>query len=139
MPRLRRRTRAPVTDPAGSLVPVRLLLDENLSERLLASLSDLFPGSVHVRGLGQSGAHDQKIWERARVEGFVLVTRDEDFVGLSVLRGAPPKVVWLDVGNARNAVISALLRARADDIERFSKHEEHTFLAIRGAPIEPSR
>lgn len=49
---------------------------------------------------------------------------------MSVLRGAPPKVVWLDVGNARTAAIAALLRAHAEDIERFAAHEEYTFLAI---------
>ena len=60
--------------------------------------------------------------------------RDEDFVPISVLRGAPPKVIWLNVGNARNAAIESLLRARASDIERFATHEEHSFLAIGGAP-----
>ncbi len=109
---------------------VRLLLDENLSERLLAPLLELFPGSAHVRRLGSEGAHDAKVWELARVGGYVLVTRDEDFVGMSVLRGAPPKVIWLDVGNARNAAITSLLRRRAPEITRFAEHEEHTFLAI---------
>jgi hypothetical protein len=58
----------------------------------------------------------------ARTGEFVLVTRDEDFVTLSVLRGAPPKVIWLNVGNARNAAIESLLRTRANDIERFAAH-----------------
>lgn len=77
----------------------RLLLDENLSERLLPLLIDLFPGSEHVRALGRSGTSDTSVWELARVGGFLLVTRDEDFVGMSVLQGSPPKVVWLNIGN----------------------------------------
>ena len=113
---------------------VRLLLDENLSERLVPRLDDLFPGSTHVRSLGQGGARDHSVWEMARTGASILVTRDEDFVTLSVLRGAPPKVIWLNVGNARNAAIESLLRARASDIERFATHEEHSFLAIGGAP-----
>ncbi len=108
----------------------RLLLDENLSERLLPQLINLFPGSTHVRTLGRSGASDSSVWDIARDGGFLLVTRDEDFVGMSLLRGTPPKVVWLNIGNARNAFIAALLRARADDIERFLVHDEYTFLAI---------
>ena len=108
----------------------RLLLDENLSERLLPQIISALPGSTHVRTLDRSGASDISVWEMARDGGFVLVTRDEDFVGMSVLRGAPPKVVWLNIGNARNAFIVALLRARADDIERFLAHDEYTFLAI---------
>lgn len=70
------------------------------------------------------------MWDIARGDGFLSVTRDEDFVGMSLLRGTPPKVVWLNIGNARNAFIAGLLRARADDIERFVVHDEYTFLAI---------
>ena len=113
---------------------VRLLLDENLSERLLPRLADLFPGSTHVRSLGRAGASDESVWEMACTGEFILLTRDEDFVTLSVLRGAPPKVIWLNVGNARNAAIESLLRARAIDIERFATHEEYSFLVIRAAP-----
>lgn len=108
----------------------RLLLDENLSERLLNTLVNVFPGSTHVRTLGRSGASDTSVWDIARDGGFVLVTRDEDFVGMSVLQGAPPKVVWLNIGNAKNEFIAALLCARAEDIEIFLVHDEYTFLAI---------
>jgi predicted nuclease of predicted toxin-antitoxin system len=111
-------------------VAARLLLDENLSERLLPLLIDLFPGCAHVRALGHSGASDTTVWEIARAGGFLLVTRDEDFVGMSVLQGSPPKVVWLNIGNARNSFIAALIRARANDIESFLVHDEYTFLAI---------
>ena len=111
-------------------MPVRLLLDENLSERLLKSLSDAFPGSNHVRMLGSGGASDGAVWQLARNGGYVLVTRDEDFIGLSITRGAPPQVIWLNLGNANNAAISAVLHARRADIERFVAQEEHSFLAL---------
>jgi predicted nuclease of predicted toxin-antitoxin system len=111
-------------------VAVRLLLDENLSERLLPSLAEFFPGSKHIRSLTNIGISDRAAWDLARATGFILTTRDEDFVGMSVLRGAPPKVVWLNVRNSRNAVIAALLESHATDLERFVEHEEYTFLAI---------
>lgn len=109
---------------------VRLLLDENLSERLLRKLDGVFPGSVHVRRLGRSGVSDASVWDMARDGGFVLVTRDEDFIGMSVLRGVPPKVVWLNIGNMRTAAIANLLSSRVADIEQFVLHDEYTFLAI---------
>jgi predicted nuclease of predicted toxin-antitoxin system len=108
----------------------RLLLDENLSERLLPAIAELFPGSEHVRALGRQGAADSAVWQIALDGGFVLGTRDEDFVGMSVLRGAPPKVVWLNIGNARNAAIVKLLQTRANDIVQFIEHDDYTFLAI---------
>jgi predicted nuclease of predicted toxin-antitoxin system len=111
-------------------VVIRLLLDENLSEQLLSPLADLFPGSEHVRNLIRGDTPDRAAWELARTGGFVLTTRDEDFVNMSVLRGTPPKVVWLNVGNSRNAVISALLQTHAADIQSFVAHAEYSFLAI---------
>lgn len=109
---------------------MRLLFDENLSEALLAPLSDLFPNSLHVRSLGAGGASDATVWALAQRHACVLVTRDEDFLRLSVLRGAPPKVVWLAVGNCTNDALVTLLRDRAADLRRFAAQEESTFLAL---------
>lgn len=49
---------------------IRLLLDENLSERLLPLLSDRFPDSSHVRLIGLGGADDLVIWEWGHREAF---------------------------------------------------------------------
>jgi predicted nuclease of predicted toxin-antitoxin system len=112
-------------------VSVRLLLDENLSERLLPLLSHRFPDSSHVRLLSLGGADDPVIWERARSEGALLVTKDEDFLRLSVTRGFPPKVICLAIGNAGNAATAALLLAHVEAIEAFSTHPEAGFLLLR--------
>lgn len=109
---------------------VRLLFDENLSERLIAAVRSHFPESLHVRLLGLGGATDIQLWERAAAERCVLVSKDEDFVRLSVFRGPPPKVVWLDVGNASTAAIAALLTHQAAAIESFAEHPESGFLAL---------
>jgi predicted nuclease of predicted toxin-antitoxin system len=44
--------------------------------------------------LGLRGATDTAVWEYAKVEGFVLVSKDNDFRQRSFQYGAPPKVVW---------------------------------------------
>lgn len=111
---------------------MRLLLDENLSEAILPALSDVYPGSLHVRPLGAGGAADGQVWQLARQHSCVLVTRDEDFVRLSIVLGAPPKVVWLNIGNSRNDVVVRLLRERHTEIERFVAQDEATFLAVGG-------
>ena len=74
---------------------MKLLLDENLSRHLVPSLQEEFPGSTHVCLVGLQSAADIEIWEYARLNGLVVVTLDADFEELSVLRGAPPAVVWL--------------------------------------------
>ncbi len=79
---------------------MKLLFDENLSPKLVQALEPEYPGSAHVRTLGLRGATDDTIWERARQEGYAIVSKDNDFRQLSFLYGAPPKVIWLSVGNA---------------------------------------
>ena len=109
---------------------MRLLFDEQLSEELVASLGDLFPDSLHIRLLDAGGSADSSVWQLAREHQCVLVTKDEDFHRLSVLRGAPPKVVWLRVGNCTTDDIARLLRVRAADIRRFEAQGVETFLEL---------
>jgi predicted nuclease of predicted toxin-antitoxin system len=96
---------------------VRLLLDQNLSHRLITGLADLFPGSSHVRDLGLSRADDLAIWHAANA------SKDGDFHQMSLLHGAPPKVVWMRVGNASTDEIEHLMRTNADSIEAFVNGE----------------
>ena len=109
---------------------MRLLFDEQLSEQLCQQLHDIFPGSEHVRQLGAGGASDMVVWELARNHGCVLVTKDEDFHRLSVLRGAPPRVVWLRLGNCTTDDVVRLLREHRADIEAFGQQDEATILAL---------
>lgn len=62
---------------------------------------------------------------------MMLVTKDEDFLDLSVARGVPAKVVCLAIGNASNAATAALLLQQAGAIDRFADHPEAGFLLLR--------
>jgi predicted nuclease of predicted toxin-antitoxin system len=57
---------------------MKLLLDENLSRRLIPFLQQDFPGSTQVALIGLERADDGEIWEFAKANGFVIVTRDAD-------------------------------------------------------------
>ncbi|MCC6562177.1 MAG: DUF5615 family PIN-like protein [Xanthomonadales bacterium] len=88
------------------------LLDENLSRRLVPALQADFPGTTQVALLGLERSSDLQLWEFARQHEFVLVSKDEDFKDLQVLRGFPPKLIVLRLGNADNQrVLDALSRA----------------------------
>jgi predicted nuclease of predicted toxin-antitoxin system len=110
---------------------VKLLFDQNLSFRLVASLTDLFPGSTHVGTAGLDRSTDAEIWSFAASRDFMIVSKDDDFRQLSMLRGAPPKVIWLQVGNCATSQIEQLLRRRYPAIESFSRSAESTFLIVR--------
>lgn len=79
---------------AGFIGGVKLLLDENLSPRLVQLLARDFPGCSHVDAIGLHGKPDVEIWGYAREHGFVIVSKDDDFRQLSFLHGAPPTVGW---------------------------------------------
>ena len=109
---------------------VRLLFDENLAGRLVQALADAFPESQHVESALGQGASDEAIWTHARQMGLLIVTKDEDFQRLSVWRGAPPKVVWIRLGNCSTSQVADLLRRSGELIARFLEHDEATFLAL---------
>jgi predicted nuclease of predicted toxin-antitoxin system len=97
---------------------VKLLFDQNLSPRLVTRLTDVFPDSQHVFQLGLDRASDEDIWTYARDHEFMIVTKDADFSELSALRGFPPKVLWLCLGNCTTAEIEALLRGHQTAIQQ---------------------
>ncbi|MDP1832987.1 MAG: DUF5615 family PIN-like protein [Geothrix sp.] len=109
---------------------MRLLLDQNLSSRLPARLGTVYAGMIHVADLGLSAASDVEVWEAALREGCMLVTKDSDFVDLQVLRGFPPKVLWLRLGNCTSARIEEVLRAHVLDIASFDAAAEAGLLAL---------
>lgn len=88
---------------------MKLLLDQNLSRKLVPDLASRFPGSSHVLLLGMQRSDDSDIWHYARLHGFTLVTKNTDMVDLCVLRGAPPKVIWLRLGNCTTSLVSEVL------------------------------
>ena len=87
---------------------MKLLVDENLPPGLADDLTDLFPGSTHVRSVGLGSTADSIIWEYAKANGFTFITRDKDFANLSMTWGAPHKVILLQVGNCSTAGSPAL-------------------------------
>ena len=89
---------------------MKLLLDENLSRRLVPFLLHDYPGSSHVSRLGLESASDVEVWNTAKAQDYVIVTRDADFEELSLVWGQPPKVIWLKTKNqTRIATLKVLL------------------------------
>lgn len=107
-----------------------LLVDQNLSFKLKQLVEAEFPGSVHVSDVGLMGADDEIIWRFGRAHGHVLVSKDDDFRALALLKGAPPKVLWLRLGNAGTAVIVAALTASAAAIREFVANDVEAVLEI---------
>ena len=109
---------------------IPLLFDENLSFTLKAALPDIYPRTIHARDLALQGRADLVIWRYARVRGYVIVTKDRDFVALSQDCGHPPKVIRLTTGNGPTSEVVTLLRERYDDLLAFYQDERTPFIEL---------
>ena len=110
---------------------MRLLLDQNISRKLLDVLEENFPDSNHVANLNLERALDSEIWEYARENDFIIVTQDSDFADRVVLFGYPPKVVWLRTGNVSRAYLEHTLRKEHELITAFGADDSKGCLVIR--------
>lgn len=89
-----------------------------------------YPDSTHVRDVGLRSAEDQQIWDYARTQGFAVVSKDTDFRERSYVQGFPPKVIWLDVGNAGTTAIAEVLRGQRRRVEHFERQEDTSLLIL---------
>ncbi len=110
---------------------MKLLVDENLPPRLVDDLADLFPDSVHVGFLGLDSTPDAVIWEYAQKHGFTFLTKDKDFANLSLVAGAPPKVILLQTGNCSTDRLLGILRSNAIRLTDFENDGRRSLLILR--------
>lgn len=110
---------------------MKLLLDENLPPALAVALAPTYPGTVHVHDCGFGAAADSSIWDHAKQGGYVIATKDSDFEELSVLQGAPPKVIWLRTGNCTTADLVQLFARWEKEIEAFGASDTDAILQLK--------
>lgn len=98
---------------------MKLLFDHNLSPGLTVRLSDLYPESTQTHLIHYGKSPDQAVWEYARGNGYVLVSKDSDFVEFATLYGFPPKFIWIKAGNCSTNRVEEMLRTHFQDIQTF--------------------
>jgi len=86
-----------------------LLLDQNISFRLARLIQNEFPNATHVSSVGLLGARDENIWKYAMINQLAILTFDSDFYDLALVRGVPPKIIWIRTGNLTTREIHQLL------------------------------
>ena len=109
---------------------MKLLFDENLSHRLVGLLADLYPDSTHVRDVGLKAADDPVVWEYAKRNGLMIVSKDSDLHQRSFVFGYPPKVVWVRLGNCSTSDVETLLRDNFAAVTTFYEDEYASFLSL---------
>ena len=109
---------------------MKLVFDNNLSHKLVVRLEDIFPGSTHVMVEQLDEADDQTIWAFALEHGFAILSKDSDYSDLSVIRGSPPKVIWLQIGNCRVEDVEKIIRENIQAVSDFLNDPNSDLLSI---------
>jgi predicted nuclease of predicted toxin-antitoxin system len=97
---------------------MKLLVDNQLPAQLAAHLCRKGHDCRHVLDLGLEEATDAEIWSRAAREGEVVVSKDEDFIFLANRPDDTGRLVWVRLGNCRNAALIAAFDRVHDDLVR---------------------
>jgi predicted nuclease of predicted toxin-antitoxin system len=109
---------------------MKLLFDENVSYRVVKKIAHLFPDCENVGRVKLLNTNDLLIWEYAQKNDFAIVTFDEDFGELSLLKGYPPKVILLKTGNISKNDLIELFIDKQEVIFSFLENEEFGCLEL---------
>lgn len=97
---------------------MKLLLDQNLSRKLVSKLNNLFPGTEHVSKFNLERKDDAEIRKFANENQFIIVTQDADFFEMMLMKGFPPKIIWLRCGNTSSQTVLKLIINNSETIHR---------------------
>jgi predicted nuclease of predicted toxin-antitoxin system len=110
---------------------MKLLIDQNISFRLKARIAGAFPDAHHVKDLNLIDLPDASIFDYARQHQFdAILTLDEDFHNLVLVRGIPPKIIWLRTGNCSTPVQAQVLLRNLVAIQTFMGDLKNEVLEI---------
>ena len=109
---------------------MNFLVDAQLPPALARWIASQGYQTAHVFDLGFHIADDPVIWERARDDDAVIITKDEDFVDRWLLSDQPVALVWIRKGNCSNRALLAWLEPLWLDTVKRLEHGEK-FIELR--------
>ena len=110
---------------------MKILVDNNISPSVISLNEKFFKNSKHVIELNlDKNTEDVVIWEYAKKNGLVILTKDNDFEAMSRVLGCPPKVIQLICGNKTTNEILHILWNNHKIIKEFIKDNENCLLYI---------
>ena len=110
---------------------MKLLLDQNISPNLVKKLIEQFPDSKHLIDLNLDKATDFEVWEYAKSNNFIIISKDTDFINMNALKGFPPKVICIQRGNCSTDQIFELIIGNFITIKFFIESPENGILVLR--------
>ena len=108
---------------------MKLLFDQIISFRIVRKVEDFLPLASQVRLLGLENSKDSDIWDYAKANDFTIVTFDTDFYDISLIKGTPPKIIWLRIGNTSTTNLVECLKINYQLILEFINNADNKDLA----------
>jgi predicted nuclease of predicted toxin-antitoxin system len=85
-------------------------IDAHLSPAIATWITNTFGvTAIALRDLGLRDAEDPEIFEAAKAQKVIFMTKDSDFIDLVERLEAPPKIIWLTCGNTSNERLREIL------------------------------
>ena len=109
---------------------MKLLLDQNISNRIIPKLLKHFPEVKHVKDYGLNNSNDIEIWKFAKNEHRIMVTFDSDFYDMSLIYGSPPKIIWIRTGNIKTNTLAEILISNKVKIENIVIQNHYSCLTL---------
>jgi predicted nuclease of predicted toxin-antitoxin system len=94
---------------------VKFLVDNQLPGALARFCQSVGHVSRHVLDLHMEERSDAEIWEFAKTEHSIVVSKDEDFVHLANRLGDDGRLLWVRIGNCRKEYLLQRFRESFDD------------------------
>ncbi len=74
--------------------------------------------------------NDVQIIKIAFEQNRIIITKDSDFFEYFLLRGAPPKILFLEIGNIKNAELFRLIDEKIPSVRDFYLHQKAEFILL---------
>ena len=110
---------------------MKLLIDANISWRIKELISKEFDEVSHVLDFFNHNEKDSVIWSYAEKHEYTIVTNDIDFLNLLIVKGFPPKIILLKLGNQSTKFISEKLNSNKVMIEAFYNDSDLGIIEFR--------
>lgn len=91
-------------------------IDAHLSPAISIWITATFGiSALALRDIGLRDAEDAEIFEAAKAQGIIFITKDSDFVDLVNRFGQPPQIILLTCGNTSNNRLKEILSSKLSE------------------------
>ena len=91
-------------------------IDAHLSPAISIWITATFGiSALALRDIGLRDAEDAEIFETAKAQGIIFITKDSDFVDLVNRFGQPPQIILLTCGNTSNDRLKEILSSKLSE------------------------